>query len=75
MDKPKPPIKEGLSRLIGKALLFLSGAGKEYKTVDMIIAILTDSFIEPDTIVTDCSFGCNKNIPVPVLLQWVNLNA
>ena len=31
MDKPKPPIKEGLSRLIGKALLFLSGAGKEYK--------------------------------------------
>jgi len=31
MAKTKPPINEGLSTLVGKALLFLSGAGKEYK--------------------------------------------
>ena len=31
MAKIKPPLKEGLSTLVGKALLFLSGAGKDYK--------------------------------------------
>ena len=31
MAKIKPPINEGLGTLVGRALLFLSGAGKEYK--------------------------------------------
>ena len=31
MAKTKPPLKEGISTLVGKALLFLSGAGKDYK--------------------------------------------
>jgi|21_taG_2_1085346.scaffolds.fasta_scaffold61605_2 hypothetical protein len=33
MAKIKPPLKEGLSSLVGRALLFLSGAGKEYKNL------------------------------------------
>ncbi len=32
MDKLKAPLKEGIfSSLVGKVLLFLSGAGKDYK--------------------------------------------
>jgi len=34
MDKIKEPLKEGLfSNIVGKALLFLSGAGKDYKNL------------------------------------------
>ena len=47
---------------------------KEYKTVDISIAIFANSFIQPYTAVTYSTFGCNPDIAMPMLLQWIHFN-
>tara|TARA_Y100000015_G_scaffold42891_1_gene51345 strand:- start:985 stop:1413 length:429 start_codon:yes stop_codon:yes gene_type:complete len=49
----------------------LRSTGKKYETIDVIVAILVNGFIQPNTSVAHSSFGSYPYVAVPMLIKRI----